>query len=336
MDKTRSLHHFVPQFYLRNFESRSVGQNHYIFLYQRTREITEPNIRSVGSEKSFYTVQEKSTLKDSSMIEDMFDKIEGKTAPIFKKIIDKDSIYLSEEEKAELDYFLALLYVRTPGFRKVQTDGYKIALKHYLRTMAANRDYFRKSMMEVTETKSNLEIDDLREKAYNFDKYFTLEAEGGESGLLKLALEDSKAIAPCFYMKTLHLITSIGKAVFITSDNPVVLIPQDRLYGKGPIHSTIILPISPKKCILYHNEKKKDKIFISEEQVRKINQCVMSSSNNFIYSNLVSKKILKAFTITPHGDRLASRSMFSASGSLLISSIDPGPYLEKDIFGDRF
>jgi Protein of unknown function (DUF4238) len=56
--KDRSkAHHYLPQFYLRSFDSRHKGKNHYIFSFDKsTGIVTEPNIANVAHEQLFHEI----------------------------------------------------------------------------------------------------------------------------------------------------------------------------------------------------------------------------------------------------------------------------------------
>lgn len=333
MNKLQSSHHYISQFYLRNFASIKKAKNSKIFSYEKGKSGHELLIKDIASEKGFYNVQHAKTKQETDMVEEAFAKVESRIAPIIKKIIDTESIVLSIADRTELDYFFALMYVRTADFRLLQKELDKEEKIHFLKSITTDRKRFKNSLEKTgIKLESDEEMEKMRVSIINFDKYYKLESKGGESGLIKLTLKFASDFYPCFRIKHLILAKTNCKNVFITSDNPIVLLPQDRVYGKGLLNSTILIPLTPYKCLIYHMDKYKDVIKVNEKQIGKINQCIMTSARRFIYSNINSKSISRKYNSIEGGRKITTKSFFTPNSSLFITSYEAGPYLAGDIF----
>jgi hypothetical protein len=334
MDKLNSFQHWVPQFYLRNFSSRNQGRDYYIFAYERSKPVEEVKVKDTAGAVGFYNSQRNDTMAETDMIEDVFSKIESQIAPIIRKIIDTDSVTLTEAQRMNLDYFWSLLYTRTYDFREVQKELYKTMGKHILKSMAADKERFRSQLQKAgVKTSNEKELEKLRHMAGNFDEHFTLDLSGGESGLIKTALELAGEFAPCFYMKHLHLAKSSSQIALLTSDNPIILVAQDTVLGKGLLNSTIIVPLTPDRCLVYHVKKHvSNKFSIGDSLIRKINACTMFYANHFAYSKFKSKTTMRAFDQTNPREPVKTNEFFASDTSLLVTSPATAPYLVRDIF----
>jgi len=86
-------------------------------------------------------------------------------------------------------------------------------------------------------------------------------------------------ISKYIFHKEWHVLDSNCSRVFITSDNPVALIRPENLppfYGVGIANGHIVMPISPKKCLLLVNgDKNPSTIKLNRENVDYINKHLM-------------------------------------------------------------
>lgn len=321
--------HYVPQFYLRNFKSRTNSNESFIYVYGQRETIYETNIRNIASIKGFYTIEDKITKEPSKLVENLMTSVEDRAAPLINNKLLKLDLNLTEEERKYLNFFFALLYTRTEGFRQIQAELTKAQNKELIRASGQNKEYFRKL---IDKTGINLEIEQLeklRQSVINFDKHFTLEVSGGEAFFLKLALELTNDFLPIFRSKHYQLLHSDSSFVFCTSDNPVSIVTENKLYGKG-LTGSILLPLSPTICLLLTNKPIKKRVLsVGDKKIRKINDCIIYSANKIIMSNLHSKTLQRIINNVDFSRKKFSTTSF---GPYKIYSSESSPHLIEDIF----
>ncbi len=109
-------HHFLPQFYLRNF-SNNIDQ---LWEFDRLlNKYTQKTSKGTAWLPHYYRYKDKEG-KLHTDIEDFFGDIETKTKPIIDKIIKKKPI--TEGEKLMLSYFISFQRVRVPDFEKAANE----------------------------------------------------------------------------------------------------------------------------------------------------------------------------------------------------------------------
>ena len=147
---TKEKQHTVPQFILRNFSIKNR-----LYTYDKyTGKIYCSNVANSGCERSFYDFEIKTNDKlIKGTIEEKLCEIEYKASSVIRKILDGDTVVnITDKEKNDIVYFLAVQMVRTPN------------VKHNYKSMPEQlRNAIRKRMPNLGEG------DILDEKLPNFD-----------------------------------------------------------------------------------------------------------------------------------------------------------------------
>lgn len=107
------IHHYVPQFLLRNF---TAGKKPQIWTYDKsTGNRFRSHVKSVAAERGFYDFAFEGS---EFSIEPSIAELEGKVSKIFKDICRKGSIgSLKDEDRILVAQFLALQFTRTRHWR---------------------------------------------------------------------------------------------------------------------------------------------------------------------------------------------------------------------------
>ncbi|UZF95009.1 DUF4238 domain-containing protein [Bosea sp. NBC_00550] len=86
----KANHHFIPQFYLRNFSPPGDRRQAKVFCFdQSTRKTFETLVRNVGSRRHFFRIDVEGY--DPNHIEDGMAKIEGEISPHLAEAIETKS-----------------------------------------------------------------------------------------------------------------------------------------------------------------------------------------------------------------------------------------------------
>lgn len=256
--------HYVPQFLLRNFSSRT---RKFIWAFDKkerynlSNRIRERPIKKVASEEFFYDVFKNDGFKT---FEDELEKAENTSAPIINKIIKTRSIKdLTIEERRDLSFFVTIQNFRTKG-QLLQTEA------------------FMNKMSEQIRDKANIVVPEVDSSIIWFS-----------------ILEQSKNFYPILFDKVWMLCECDNQ--FMISDNPVSLqntINTSEIIGTLGLDSygiEIYLPISPSLticlfCEKYFKEKgHKNKVLpnlkCKEENVENLNCLQILNSERFIFSH---------------------------------------------------
>src|SRR5438067_8113625 len=104
--------HYVSQFYLRNFAIS--GKSKYVYYYRRNEKPVARAIRNVASGEGYYTIQRADAMIAPETIDQVYQTIENRTAPIIQRLVKCSKFALSNEDKNYLSNFVASLAFRTP------------------------------------------------------------------------------------------------------------------------------------------------------------------------------------------------------------------------------
>ncbi len=290
--------HYVPQFYLDAFSSDKNPYTPHIFQYSQ-ESIVPAAIKDIAAEKDFYTFTNKKDSTTSRDIDEFHTMIEGKVGAAIKDIIRTEEINCDDDQKQMIAVFIALLAVRTPGFVKAMEAIRAEGMKEFMAMNAMDKSVFKKQSEEAGIILNAKELEEHRQFVLN--KEYSVEFKEARAFFLAQGIELSMELADGYYRsKHWHLVINPTWKVFVTSDNPISIyrptyIPP--IYNAGLGNGTIFLPLSPRIGLLLRDlplSKSKFEI-TSEKKIDYINSNTMGFSNNYIYGNLKSKKILSSY-----------------------------------------
>lgn len=268
--------HYVPQFLLKNFSSRS---GRFIWTYFKDEKIYNSNrireraIRKVASEQYFYD-EDGEDVKDS--FEYKLKESEDNASLIIAKLIKtKDLKSLEIDEKKNLAYFITLQHLRTKG---------------QLNKTEKTLDYFSDQLLQ----KANIKIPQINSR----DIWLSL-------------LKQSISIKEILLNKVWMLSESNNS--YLISDNPVTLqnsTDKTEIRGKLGLDSfgiEIYLPLSPSITLCLFCEKLFEKnnffeknipnLHSSPEGLLNLNAIQIHNAERFIFSSKnefsLVKKILE-------------------------------------------
>jgi hypothetical protein len=281
--------HYVPQFYLRNFSP--TGAKGRIWCYERNQRPCLKGIKYVACEEDFYQFTDATGQKDNT-IEKFYDKAtENPAAPVIKKIIAMDHIFLSDDERETVAHFIGHLITRNPLYRPINVD--------HLEYLKDEESFLaRVETVELTVEEAKQRRAEILSNPETFLEEVNRDKEQlTVSGPIPLAIDYTVEILQRQWL----LIESDCSRIFITSDNPVSIVPRKSGSKKsGFINHTLYLPLSPSKCLLLkQGDGFARTIKIKRENVDEANYYTMRIANSAVYSNLKSKHIENGFNQTP-------------------------------------
>jgi hypothetical protein len=280
-------HHFISQFYLRNFTLNG-EEKETLFCYDKTKNNYFPsNPKDICFIKNFNTI---SVPGKEYIIETDQSIIESKLATSFRQVIETKK-YPNDEQLNHILNFIALITLRNPKMRaildKLITD---IADKFTSMTMASEEIYKDQCLQAGIKEEDILPYE--KQKEFTEDKSrYTLDVN--QEVHVKNEAETIGDLVETLNQRNWYLVVSdetIGE--FITSDYPVSIISLVELpamcgVGFGMIKTEVSFPISKHLAIIgvfeeYDNVNKT--IIATEDLVKTINIRTYEFSTKQVYS----------------------------------------------------
>lgn len=261
MKQNTEKDHFVPQFLLRNFAiEKDRKRSGLVFIYNKFKPPRERSIKKhAGNELDFYLGKHAITKLPTKISDDVYKEIEkSKNAPaVVKKVLEQDGVLsLNFKEESILATLVAHQLTRTRKFRKLINKTISYLLLHDLISIDELGDK-QKIKEIIVENKHKITAKDIRNDTL-IKKY---KLEGTRGWELFIAIQVAELIVEEIYQKNLHTIVSPKGHYFVISDSPVCIIGRnDDLLEVSSLWDfsrndgySFILPISPKKAIVFGN-----------------------------------------------------------------------------------
>lgn len=283
---TKQRHHYIPQFYLKNFADPA---NQKIWLYTKTGERCKAaSPRDVGIEKDYHTVIRRDGVKDRNTIEDTVGSLENVAAPVIQKILHRTAMTFDDYQIFVV--FVAQMLLRVPARRDAAGRMISEILKHVAKSFAANKesyhDDYRRFQKETGDT-SDLDPEKLRQFILGDDYGLKVNS----SVALGLSLSAIDIVTKCLLRMRWVFLRRRGRFQVITCDNPVFYcdptIPPNTWHGVGLMNRGIEVSFPPSPDIVafasYHS-KPRNQMDIGPEVVRRFNQQTIDSAHRYIFA----------------------------------------------------
>ncbi|MBR5179678.1 MAG: DUF4238 domain-containing protein [Lachnospiraceae bacterium] len=322
--------HFVPRFYLENFENDNKRIHVFDKKIMKTRcqkkeEIAHENYfydveyeKILSSESPEELEKLKNDLKEITGIDDwdtiaatilnpkhiekdFLGRIESEYSPLLKKIIAKsyngnqwvidNCAPFSEVEKAHLAFFMAIQIIRTKTFRDTFTQTFEKTVQTLLyKQQMGNEDALPKEYFDVQANKDYIKLQHL-----------------------SMLLDEESTIHIADTLLKHNWVMYVNKTdnPFYTSDTPIIPIPHKKnkyitYSGLNSEGIEIVFPLSPKLLIalydtkwhsLVHHDRtfeiinhKEQVDYYNQNQVAHCFRCIFSKSDNFDLAKDLCKK----------------------------------------------
>ena len=299
--------HYVSQFYLKGFEIPTKPK--WIYSYKRKIKPRAIAIKSAASAKGYYKIEKDDLTIPEDTVDKIFTIIEDKTAPIIRRIRTADSLTLSKEEKGLLSTFIALLAFRTPFARTAMKNLDVAQSKRDLKRIAVDKEEFHRTSKQIEPDTPPEKIEEYRLLILEFDENFTIshtDAGENEFYFMGQGITIAQELAQILYKKHWHLIESDNSRPFLTSDQPVVLLPDHYHRPDMPVgyyNGRILLPLTPKRALMMTNKPLKNQIIpIKEEKMREYQWYTITRCYQLVYSHIESEEFQKILDSTEEGE----------------------------------
>lgn len=323
--------HYLPQAaYLSHFQC----PNHqgYIFQLRRGSSPVKVSLGDAGAESHLYTFQDEGG-NNYAIEEHICGAIDGPATPVMRKLNSGASyavtssplLPLLAEERDALMVFVAFQAMRTPAFLASLKGLSASFQKVNMQSRASYPEAFQRAVMGAVESgsiepQSDEQIEELR--AYILKGEYKVET-GGQY-YIGMMLELFLGVFPFINSKRINLIRTDGDDSFVTSDHPVVKIPNSKapaMFSGGFIFSALFLPVGPKTGIWLSNTDEVGKkppryienvpvAYVGKDMVRSLNLLTIQNADKYVFSAADEKRVDVAFQKTTHPVRFSVSSPF--------------------------
>lgn len=300
-DKLRAMHHFVPQSYLKRFSRPDRPTQ--IYAYEIDREPYSPNIEGIAGQRDFYTYTDTETNKETAALENALADIDDKGAAMLRVLDEKADGYveLTDEQKGNLFYYIAMLHTRNLQQRKYFADMYSQMSQLHVQTYASDKDSFHKALKdEFGDQYDHDEMEKSRQNILNGEMKINFDPLSEH--FLGATLENAQHLYAILMKlkKPVLLSVTSGNKRFVTSDNPVTHYLENgdprRVFGVGYVNAIFQLPISPTRClILIDDSYVIDDYECDEDVVDHMNFYTYRYADRWIFSHVSSSGISEMF-----------------------------------------
>jgi hypothetical protein len=238
-------HHYVSQFYLRNFLVPGAPPLLYVIDKRRSTDF-EASTRDVAQQRDFHRIDIAGIAPNA--IEEALSKFEGDAASAVRTILGRRAVGHDDHAQV-LFYYMALTLVKTPAMRSKMDE-----LTNQMMTMIGRHDAADpvafgdkvSRMIEEGVMESDTDVEALRQAVLSDDYAISLARESH----LDLEFGAARDILG-FFVGRKWLFIEASEGQFVTCDRPVVLTRDEPgLLGLADPAVQILFPLSPTVVIL--------------------------------------------------------------------------------------
>lgn len=298
--------HYVPQFYLRKFEIKT--KPGFVYSYLRNCKLMPRPISRVASAKDFYDVQwDTNPRLDPDSLDRVYSLNENETAPILDRLMTATGFILSDVERETLAWFVALLVGRTPLTRERYKNMQVASRKRFIKSVARDKEHYHEIMREHDPDADPEETEAARLATVEGDLDELLRFEFGDDGetdfnIKGFGMAIVRPLAETLLRRRWHLVESTSVRRFVTSDNPVVLMPPPGVRdgsGWSYDNSPVLVPLSPRRALLIDDHLRSDGIVkVGRGLMAEFIFYVVSQAYKAVYSSEASTKLKQMFDKT--------------------------------------
>lgn len=294
-------HHYLPQFYLKTFADD--GQ---LWVFDREdREYRRQTPYNTAVQREYYTVVDKSGSKNREL-ERILARIEGRAADAIR--VAEAQQDLSDEQRAAIAVFVALLKVRVPNFEKAFAEAGEKLFKKVMKSTINTEERAAASIAAYErDTGNDLALSPKELLEFFQTEAFTMEMHRNQT--ISTMIELSAEFAVLLVQMDWVFLHAPKRTSFTTSDVPFGVIPPGDWDSKGIGGVGLVTPGAIKvvpltqSTTLFMLDQGDETLHrdLSQEQVRDLNLRVTARTERFAIAR--DKALLENLVTTTGIDR---------------------------------
>ena len=284
----KANHHYVPQFYLRNFADGIGRKARVVFFDEETRRLEPTLVRNVASKRYFNRVEAEG--QDPDYLENALAELEGEIAGPLGEVIEARA-FPSDEHFSYVMNLAALLSVRNPRMRGQMEKFHQDVVEKTLGVLTSSEEVWEHQAKRMkddgVELSGNVSYEDI--KRFRVEKKYTINID--QTHLIGVELEMVQPVLETLSNRNWCFATAPEGSQYITSDDPVVLEWSDNRErgsfaspGHGLRGTSITFPLSSDVLLIGMFEDLPERLQHREAQVTSVNTVVARNSRRQIYA----------------------------------------------------
>lgn len=281
-------HHYVPQFYLKNF-ANDKGQ---IWVYDRqTKKYRQQNVRDTAVQQHYYRIETKDGTH-STEIESFLAELEGNACTAIVKLERGET--LTEDDRQYVAAYVALQMTRVPDFEKSSNESQEKLIRKMFKMSFHSVEATQKRLDKLKEKIGEVSGEVSPEEMYEFIQQDRYKMKFPRQNAIRSMLKLAEHTANYFIQMDWLLLRAGGGGTFITSDNPYTLFPPptynpndfwDSAVGILTPGAKKALPVSPNSCLfmLDHGGRYAENT-APRDKIRFFNDFFARTSGRFIFA----------------------------------------------------
>jgi len=204
---------------------------------------------------------------------------------------------LSTSERELMCSFVSYAVNRVPATRNQIINFFKAAQLIKAKLVAEDKEDFNERWKDSGLSPERIEEERL--KILDFEKHYELEMAQGADISLVMSFLGAELAKQFLKNKPIVFLNNKTRNEFVTSDNPVVCLPDETLPpqpGLGVANSIVYLPLSPRNGILFVNQKPPvNTLNVKRHEVDELNSAMINGADNCLFSSSFDQKIHEEF-----------------------------------------
>lgn len=284
----KANHHFIPQFYLRNFSPAGDRRKAKVFCFdQSTRKSFETLVRNVGSRRHFFRIDVEGY--DPNHVEDGMAEIEGEISAHLTEAIEAKS-FPSGAHFSSVMLLMGNLAVRNPRFRSMTEEFHLKVASGMMKMMLQNKDRFDDSVEQARASgipiRNDINYEDMKEFIDRGEYKVAID----QTYLIGLELEAVPTAVEQLARRNWSFVSAAPGTTYATCDDPVVLAWADgndrRPYspGFGLAGTIVTCPITPELTLIGLFNKQPAARVHQRDQVAGMNTSIAKNATKQLYA----------------------------------------------------
>lgn len=281
-------HHFIPQFYLRNFSAGCDRRKAKVFTFdQSTLKTFETLVRNVGSRRNFFRIDADGF--DPNHVEDGMAEIEGEIAPLLEEVIATKS-FPSEKHFTAVMTLMGNVAVRNPRFRTTIEDFHITIARKLMWMTIQDKDHYHRTLRRAREEGAPIREDISYEDMKAFLDRGQYNVAIDQTYLIGIELDAVPMVVEQLARRIWSFTSAALGTTFTTCDDPVILAWSDGKSrtpyspGFGLQHTVVMFPLSPELALIGLFANQPPNRNFHRNQVAELNTSVAKNATKQIYA----------------------------------------------------